>query len=252
MPKVISEGQMPKHVAIIMDGNGRWAKERGLPRLEGHRHGGEAIRRTMDACREFGVHYLTVFAFSVENWKRPQSEIDGLMKLLVRSLNRELPRLIRHRVRLRTIGDIGALPEKTQASLEKAMTATESFNEWNLIVALNYGSRNEVVRAAAQYARAVARGEEDPDRCDWERFSSYLDTSDLPDPDLLIRTSGESRLSNFLLLQSAYAEMIFSPVYWPDFSRKHFIEAIESFQQRERRYGLTGDQIREQPTTTRS
>ena len=250
MAKVIPAGQMPNHVAIIMDGNGRWAKERGLPRLEGHRHGGEAIRRTMDVCRELGIHYLTVFAFSVENWKRPQSEIDGLMKLLVRALNRELPGLIRNRVRLRTIGNLDALPEKTRTSLQRAMAATESFDEWNLIVALNYGSRSEVARAAADYARAVVNGDEDPEKCDWERFARYLDTSELPDPDLLIRTSGENRLSNFLLLQCAYAEMVFSPVFWPDFSRKHLLEAIDCFQQRERRYGLTGDQIRDQPVGT--
>jgi len=250
MGKVFSAGKIPEHVAIIMDGNGRWAKERGLPRLEGHRNGGEAIRRAMDSCREFGVHYLTVFAFSVENWKRPQSEIDGLMKLLVRSINKELPRLIKNRVRLRTIGDIEALPPKTQASLRKAMTATESFDEWNLVLALNYGSRNEVVRAARDYARDAASGAENPDECTWDRFSNYLDTADLPDPDLLIRTSGETRLSNFLLLQCAYAEMIFLPVFWPDFSRDHFIEAIEIFRQRERRYGLTGEQVRDLPVAT--
>ncbi|MEZ5276308.1 MAG: polyprenyl diphosphate synthase [Opitutaceae bacterium] len=242
-----SKGQTPRHVAIIMDGNGRWAKERGLPRLEGHRQGGNAIREAMETCRELGIRYLTVFAFSVENWKRPQSEIDGLMKLLVRSINHELPDLVRKRVRLRTIGEIEDLPPKTLATLKKAMAATAQFEDWNLIVALNYGSRSEVVRAAVEFSKAVARGEEDPDTCDWSRFSRYLDTADIPDPDLLIRTSGETRLSNFLLLQCAYAEMFFSPVYWPDFSRDHFLEAIDNYRKRERRYGLTGEQVRRQP-----
>ena len=242
-----SMGQTPRHVAIIMDGNGRWAKERGLPRLEGHRQGGNAIREAMETCRELGIRYLTVFAFSVENWKRPQSEIDGLMKLLVRSINHELPDLIRKRVRLRTIGEIEDLPPRTLATLKKAMAATAHFDDWNLIVALNYGSRSEVVRAAGEFAKAVARGEEDADSCDWACFSRYLDTADIPDPDLLIRTSGETRLSNFLLLQCAYAEMFFSPVYWPDFSRGHFLEAIDNYRKRERRYGLTGEQVRRQP-----
>jgi len=247
MGKDFSGRNTPNHVAIIMDGNGRWAKERGLPRLEGHRRGGQAIRRAMKTCREFDIRYLTVFAFSVENWKRPKDEIDGLMKLLVRSINRELPDLIRRKVRLRTIGCIDDLPSQTRDTLRKAIDATAEFNEWNLIMALNYGSRSEVARAAGQYAKAVARGDEDPASCDWTRFSRYLDTADIPDPDLLIRTSGETRLSNFLLLQCAYAEMFFSPVFWPDFSREHFIEAIKSFQTRERRYGLTGEQIRDRP-----
>jgi undecaprenyl diphosphate synthase len=218
-----------------------------LPRLEGHRQGGQAIREAMETCRELGIRYLTVFAFSVENWKRPQSEIDGLMKLLVRSINRELPDLVRKRVRLRTIGCIDDLPPKTLSTLRKAIDATAAFEDWNLVVALNYGSRSEVVRAAAEFARAVIRGEEDPDSCDWSSFSRYLDTAGIPDPDLLIRTSGETRLSNFLLLQCAYAEMFFSPVYWPDFSRAHFLEAVENYRKRERRYGLTGEQVRRQP-----
>lgn len=247
MGKDLPAVKTPNHVAIIMDGNGRWAKERGLPRLEGHRRGGEAIRRAMETCREFGIRYLTVFAFSVENRNRPKDEIDGLMKLLVRSINHELPDLIRRKVRLRTIGCIDDLPSRTLESLRKAMDATAGFDEWNLIMALNYGSRNEVARAARQYAEAAIQGNENTASCDWTRFSRYLDTADIPDPDLLIRTSGETRLSNFLLLQCAYAEMFFSPVFWPDFSREHFVEAIENFRSRERRYGLTGEQVRRQP-----
>jgi undecaprenyl diphosphate synthase len=252
MGKDFSAGKTPNHVAIIMDGNGRWAKERGLPRLEGHRQGGEAIRRTMETCQEFGIRYLTVFAFSVENWKRPKDEIDGLMKLLVQSIKKELPRLVRQKIRLRTIGTIDDLPSQTLASLRNAVNATAGFDDWNLIMALNYGSRNEVVRAAQQYSEAAIRGDEDPASCNWTQFSRYLDTADIPDPDLLIRTSGETRLSNFLLLQCAYAEMFFSPVLWPDFSREHFLEAIESFRGRERRYGLTGDQVQEKPATVQS
>ena len=206
----------------------------------------------METCREFGIRYLTVFAFSVENWRRPKDEIDGLMKLLVRSINHELPDLIRRKVRLRTIGCIDDLPPKTLGSLRKAIDATAGFDEWNLIMALNYGSRNEVARAARKYTEAVIRGDEDTAACDWTRFSNYLDTADIPDPDLLIRTSGETRLSNFLLLQCAYAEMFFSPVFWPDFSREHFVEAIESFRSRERRYGLTGEQVRGQPSIIQS
>jgi undecaprenyl diphosphate synthase len=240
-----AHANVPLHVAIIMDGNGRWAKAHGLPRIEGHRRGGEAVREILSGCNELGIRYLTLFAFSAENWRRPADEIDALMKLLVTFLRRETTELVKREVHLHVVGQPAELPLAVQDELSRAMAATAHFEQWHLALALNYGSRQEAAAAARAYAEAVARGEEDPAKCSWERFHRYLYTSDLPDPDLIIRTSGEKRLSNFLLLQGAYAEFYFSPVHWPDFTRKQLREAVECFQRRERRYGLTGDQVRE-------
>jgi undecaprenyl diphosphate synthase len=233
------------HVAIIMDGNGRWAKARGLPRIEGHRRGGDTVRTVLDACNEFGIRYLTLFAFSSENWKRPADEVGSLMNLLVRFLTRETSALVRRGVRLHAIGQWRDLPPKARAALERAMAQTAHCDERHLTLALSYGSRQEAASAARAYAEAVLRGEEKPEECSWERFSRYLDTRDLPDPDLIIRTSGESRLSNFLMLQGAYSELYFSPVPWPEFGREHLLEAVNCFKRRERRYGLTGEQLHE-------
>jgi undecaprenyl diphosphate synthase len=234
----------PTHIGIIMDGNGRWAKQRGLPRIEGHRRGVETVRSIIDAARELGISYLTLYAFSVENWKRPGEEVSSLMSLLEFFLRKETKTLVKNRVRLLTIGRTQELPEGVQKELEKAKHATAQFREHTLILALNYGSRTEVVDAARAYASAVASGKEKLNDSSWTTFSRFLYTADVPDPDLIIRTSGETRVSNFLLLQAAYAEFIFSPVLWPDFTKSDLADAVAQFAQRERRFGLTSEQVK--------
>ncbi len=236
--------KIPLHIAIIMDGNGRWAKQHGLPRLEGHRRGVETVRTVVDAARELGIHYITLYAFSVENWKRPTDEVSGLMGLLDFFLKRELDNLIKNRVRLLTIGRTQDLPAGVQRELNRVIAATKDFTEWTLVLALNYGSRTEVADAAKAYATAVTEGRERLEDNSWEKFSRYLYTADIPEPDLLIRTSGEQRVSNFLLLQCAYSEMVFTPVFWPDFGKAELQSAIEEYGRRERRYGLTTEQIK--------
>ena len=236
--------KIPQHVAIIMDGNGRWANQHGLPRLEGHRRGVETVRTVVDAARELGIRYLTLYAFSVENWKRPTAEVSGLMGLLDYFLKRELDNLIKNRVRLLTIGRTQDLPANVQRELNRVIAATQGFTEWTLVLALNYGSRTEVADAARAYAAAVREGRERLEEASWENFSRYLYTADIPEPDLLIRTSGEQRVSNFLLLQCAYSEMVFTPVFWPDFGKADLQSAIEEYGRRERRYGLTSEQIK--------
>lgn len=236
--------KIPQHVAIIMDGNGRWAQKRGLPRLEGHRRGVETVRTVVDAAREIGIRYLTLYAFSAENWKRPGDEVSGLMGLLDFFLKRELNNLIKEKVRLRTIGRIDALPENVRRELERVKEATRHFTDWNLVLALNYGAQSEAADAARAYAEAVQAGREKLADASWDRFRRYLQTSDLPEPDLLIRTSGELRLSNFLMLQLAYAELVFTPTLWPDFDRTDLLAAVEEYGRRNRRYGLTAEQIK--------
>jgi undecaprenyl diphosphate synthase len=238
-----ASANLPRHVAIIMDGNGRWAKQHGLPRIEGHRRGVETVRTIIDATRALGIRYLTLYAFSAENWQRPADEVSGLMSLLEFFLRRETKVLVKNGVRLHTIGRIDELPAGPRKELKNAVAATRHFTDWNLVLALNYGSRTELADAASAYAAAVAAGREKPGEASWAAFSRYLYTAGLPDPDLLIRTSGETRLSNFLLMQCAYAEMIFSPVLWPDFTKAELAAAIEEYQHRERRYGLTSEQV---------
>jgi len=235
---------VPHHVAIIMDGNGRWAKQRGLPRIEGHRRGVETVRTTTFAARDLGVKMLTLYAFSVENWKRPQDEVGGLMSLLEYYLKKELETFIRDRVRLRTIGRTEELPASVQKILRTTMEETRHFTEYTLVLALNYGSRTEVVDAARAYAAAVASGKEKLNDGSWSTFSRYLATADMPDPDLVIRTSGETRVSNFLLMQAAYAEFFFTPVLWPDFTKADLSAAIADYNRRERRFGLTSEQLK--------
>jgi undecaprenyl diphosphate synthase len=235
---------LPAHVAIIMDGNGRWAKQRGLPRLEGHRRGVETVRSIMDAARELGIRCLTLYAFSVENWKRPAEEVGALMHLLEFFLKKEIKTLVKNRVRLRTIGRTVELPAPVRRQLDAAIAATAAFTEHTLVLALNYGARSEIVDAARAYAAAVAAGREKLNDGSWETFSRYLYTADLPDPDLVIRTSGETRVSNFLLLQSAYAEFVFTPVLWPDFTKADLAAAVATYAQRERRFGLTSEQLK--------
>jgi len=243
-PAHVDPAKIPAHVAIIMDGNGRWARQRGLPRIEGHRRGVETVREIVDAARELGVRYLTLYAFSVENWQRPADEVGALMSLLEIFLKREVKNLIKNRVRLRTIGRTHELPGPVQTQLQRALDATAHFTDYTLALALNYGSRTEIVDAARAYAAAVAAGREKLNDSSWATFSRYLYTADLPDPDLVIRTSGETRVSNFLLLQAAYAEFLFIPVLWPDFTKAHLAEAIATFARRERRFGLTGEQLK--------
>jgi undecaprenyl diphosphate synthase len=236
--------KIPQHVAIIMDGNGRWAKSRGLPRLEGHRRGVDTVRTVVDAAREIGIRCITLYAFSAENWKRPADEVSGLMGLLDYFLKRELDNLIKNRVRLLTIGRTEALPANVQRELNRVIEATKDFTEWTLVLALNYGSRSEVADAARAYAAAVQAGTEKLADASWENFSRYLYTARIPEPDLLIRTSGEQRVSNFMLLQCAYAEMVFTPVLWPDFGKADLQSAVDEYGRRERRYGLTTEQIK--------
>ncbi len=234
----------PNHVAIIMDGNGRWAQKRGLPRIEGHRRGVETVRAIIDAARELGIHTLTLYAFSAENWKRPQDEVGALMGLLEYFLKKETATLIKNRIRLRTIGRTHELPEGVRAELARTVAATADFTGSTLVLALNYGARTEVIDAARAYAAAVAAGKEKLNDDSWATFSRYLYTNDLTDPDLVIRTSGETRVSNFLLMQAAYAEFVFTPVLWPDFTKADLAAAVAAYAQRERRFGQTSAQVK--------
>ncbi len=229
----------PVHVAIIMDGNGRWARARGLPRIAGHQQGAEVVRRTVTHCGELGVSYLTLYAFSSENWKRPSAEVDDLMGLLRHYLQREREELARAGVRIRFIGDRRRLGGDIITLVEQAEARTRSNTGITLTVALNYGARREIVEAARLAAKDAVAGRVDPDDIDEDGFASYLETAGLPDPDLLIRTSGEQRVSNFLLWQLAYTELVFIPVMWPDFSKDELEFAINEFHRRERRYGAS-------------
>ncbi|MES0154287.1 isoprenyl transferase [Mesorhizobium sp. M0018] len=227
----------PAHVAIIMDGNGRWAKARGLPRLAGHRAGVEALRKTVRAAPGLGISFLTVYAFSSENWSRPKSEVSDLMGLLKLFIRRDLAELHQSGVRIRVIGDRAGLQPDIRGLLEEAETLTLSNGALTLVIAFNYGGRDEIVRTARKLAAAVARGEIESEAITADSFASSLDTEGIPDPELVIRTSGELRLSNFLLWQAAYSELVFLPCYWPDFSREHLSDALRDFAGRERRFG---------------
>lgn len=227
----------PAHVAIIMDGNGRWAKARGLPRVAGHRAGVEALRQTVRAAGDLGVSWLTVYAFSSENWSRPKSEVSDLMGLLKLFIRRDLAELHQSGVKVRIIGDRSGLEGDIKMLLEEAETLTRGNTAFNLVIAFNYGARDEIVRAARGIAEKAAAGEMTPESITAESFSTFLDTADIPDPDLVIRTSGELRLSNFLLWQAAYSEFVFLPCFWPDFGRAHLSEALQQYAARERRFG---------------
>jgi undecaprenyl diphosphate synthase len=231
------EFDIPRHVAIIMDGNGRWAAQRGLPRTEGHRRGVEALRRTVRAAAELGIGALTIFSFSAENWSRPPSEIRDLMGLLRRFIRHDLADLHRSNVRVRIIGERDGLAADIASLLQEAEDLTRANTGLVLVVAFNYGSRQEIARAARRAAADVAAGRLQPNAVTTELLSRYLDAPDLPDPDLIIRTSGEQRLSNFLLWQAAYSELIFVPVFWPDFDRAALEGAIAEYHRRERRFG---------------
>jgi undecaprenyl diphosphate synthase len=228
----------PQHVAIIMDGNGRWARKRGLPRTMGHRQGVEAVRETVRAAGEAGIQYLTLFAFSSENWSRPEEEVRDLMGLLKLFIRRDLADLERENVRVRVVGGRDDLDGEVLSLLLEAEERTRENTALDLIIAFNYGGRDEIARAMRRIARRVAKGELDAEKVDEAVISSHLDTASIPDPDLIIRTSGEQRLSNFLLWQAAYAEFVFVPCLWPDFDRTAFLEALGQFGNRERRFGM--------------
>src|SRR5262245_20993535 len=228
---------LPTHVAIIMDGNGRWAKQRGLPRIEGHRHGAESARAIIRAAGELGIKYLTLYAFSAENWNRPKDEVDALMKYLVHYLKSETSELNKNNVRLEVIGQIYRLPENVQEHLKKSITTLSKNNGLTLVMALSYGSRIEIVEAVRSIAEKAKQGKLDPADITEQVISQHLWTRSLPDPDLLIRTSGEMRVSNFLLWQISYAELVITPTLWPDFRKAQFYAALEEYHQRHRRFG---------------
>ncbi|MFT4175807.1 MAG: isoprenyl transferase [Luteolibacter sp.] len=228
---------IPRHIAIIMDGNGRWAKERGKPRLFGHRAGAESVREVTEGCKELGVEFLTLYAFSSENWNRPASEVDALMKLLEEFLQEKSVDLKKQNVRLQAIGQLHRLPASTRALLEKIIVETAGNTSLTLILALSYGAREEIVEAARSLATDAANGTLSPDTIDASLFSSRLQTSGFPDPDLLIRTSGEMRVSNFLLWQISYAEMVIVKKFWPEFRREDLKSAVAEYQSRHRRFG---------------
>ena len=233
---------LPQHVAIIMDGNGRWAKSKGLPRLEGHRRGEKSAKATIKEARKLGIPYLTLFAFSTENWKRPPKEVSALMRMFHRVLDNEIKDLFENDIRLRIIGQRENLDPKIQKLIESAEKKTENCTGMTLCMALSYGGRGEIVDAAKSLAKDVASGTLNPEDITQETLSSRLYAPDIPDPDLLIRTSGESRISNFLLWQCAYSEICISPVFWPDFNEDEFHRCINEFSNRDRRFGMTDEQ----------
>ena len=238
--------RLPEHVAIIMDGNGRWAEEKGEDRLFGHFHGVESVRDIVEGAAELGIGYLTLYAFSTENWDRPANEVAGLMSLLVDTIRKEVPTLNKNNIRLQVIGDRKMLPDFAQEELEEALALTAANTGLTLVMALSYSSRWEITNAVKQIAMDVKAGSLDPQQINQDTIADYLCTKGIPDPALVIRTSGEFRISNFLLYQLAYAELYFTPILWPDFRKPNLYEAILDFQQRERRFGKTGKQIQQE------
>jgi undecaprenyl diphosphate synthase len=237
--------RLPRHIAIIMDGNGRWAQEKGQDRLYGHFHGVESVRNIVEGCAELGIGYLTLYAFSTENWDRPQYEVTGLIELLVETIRKETETLNKNNIKLHVIGDIKMLPEYARNELNESLAITSKNTGLNLVMALSYSSRWELVQAVQHIAEDVKAGKIDPATINQDTLQQYLVTSNFPDPELMIRTSGEYRISNFLLYQLAYAELYFTNVRWPDFRKENLYEAILDFQRRERRFGKTSDQVQE-------
>jgi len=243
MKENILGGHIPKHIAIIMDGNGRWAKERSLPRVAGHKEGVNSVREITRACGEIGVKHLTLYTFSTENWRRPKAEVSALMTLLLKTISTEVRELHKNNVRFTAIGDLKKLPKSTQKGIFDGIDITKNNTGLNLCLALNYGSRQEMVSAVQAIAKKVKKGDLKLDEIDETIFSNTLSTSDMPNPDLLIRTSGEYRLSNFLLWQCAYSEIIMTKTFWPGFREDALIEAILEYQSRERRFGKVSEQV---------
>jgi len=239
----IDQNRLPEHIAIIMDGNGRWARQKGQLRVFGHKHGVTSVRETAEAAAELGVNYLTLYAFSTENWKRPRAEVNALMKLLVQTIHKETKTLHENNIKLEAIGDLDSLPKVTRDELNAAIRDTKDYDRMTMILALSYSSRWELTQAAGKMAKAIESKTLKPEDINQEKFSSFLTTSKFPDPELLIRTSGEYRISNFHLWQIAYAELYFTSTLWPDFRKEHLYEAIVDFQNRERRFGKTSEQL---------
>lgn len=239
----INIDKLPQHIAVIMDGNGRWAKRHNKARVFGHQNGVQAVREISEGAAELGVKYLTLYAFSKENWNRPAFEVNTLMKLFVKTVDKEMATLNKNNIRLNALGDLETLPKETYKALMKGMKSTESNDGMTLSLALNYSSRWEIIDAVKRIAGEVKEGRVDLNGINENLFSNYLTTSDMPDPELLIRTSGENRISNFLLWQISYSELYFSDVLWPDFSKEELYKALLSYQNRERRFGLTGEQL---------
>ena len=239
----INPDRIPRHIAIIMDGNGRWAKRQGLARMFGHKQGVETVHRITEAAAELGIQYLTLYAFSTENWNRPKEEVDALMVLLVDTIVKETPTLMKNNIVLQTIGDLSRLPQATRDKFLECIEQTSQNAGLTLIIALSYSARWELIQAAKHIAQAVQNGQLLPEDINEEVLSNHLTTAQYPDPDLLIRTSGELRISNFLLWQLAYSEMYFTPCLWPEFTNEEFYHAIVDYQGRERRFGKTSEQI---------
>lgn len=240
----IDLNRLPKHVAIIMDGNGRWAKQRGKPRVFGHHNGVTSVREVTEAAAELGINYLTLYAFSTENWSRPTAEVTALMTLLVQTIYSEVDTLNKNNIRLQAIGDLSKLPTRTYKALLDGIEKTKNNTRMTLVLALNYSAKWEILNAVKNIATATQQGTLTPDNIDEVVFEQHLCTQGIPDPELMIRTSGEHRLSNFLLWQLAYAEFYFTEVFWPDFRKKDFLQAIWDYQHRERRFGKTSEQIK--------
>lgn len=239
----INKDKMPKHIAIIMDGNGRWAKKQGKDRIFGHQHGVDSVDKVTEAAAELGIEYLTLYAFSTENWNRPQQEVDALMEILSEALRTHIEKISKNNVRLMMIGDMKRMTEKTQKNFSEAMKYTEKNNGLKLILALSYSSRWEIIEAVRKIAEDTKNGKIETSGINEKTFSNYLTTAGIPDPDLLIRTSGELRISNFLMWQLSYSELYFTDIPWPEFKKEQFYEAIVDYQQRERRFGKTSEQI---------
>jgi undecaprenyl diphosphate synthase len=243
LKQLIDTDRLPQHIAIIMDGNGRWAKQHGQPRVFGHHNGVKSVRETTEAAAEIGIKYLTLYAFSTENWGRPKYEVDALMTLLVDTLHKEIATLNKNNIRLQAIGDLSKLPSSTYRALLDGIANTSTNTRMTLVLALNYSAKWEILEATRQMAALVKDGKLELDQIDEATFANALSTRGIPDPELLIRTSGENRLSNFLLWQLAYAEFHFTPTMWPDFRKDHLFQAIIDFQNRERRFGKINEQV---------
>ncbi len=237
--------KLPKHIAIIMDGNGRWAKKHGKPRVFGHRNGVQSVREATEAAAELGVEYMTLYAFSTENWGRPVAEVNALMSLLVQTIRKEIATMNKNNIRLQAIGDLEKLPPKSYKALLEGIENTKNNTRMTLVLALNYSAKWEIIRAVKQLAKSSKDGTINPDDITEATFDASLSTKGIPHPELLIRTSGEQRISNFLLWQIAYAELAFLPIYWPEFRKEHLYQAIIDYQNRERRFGKTSDQLTE-------
>jgi undecaprenyl diphosphate synthase len=244
MKEALDQERIPRHIAIIMDGNGRWAKKKGAMRIFGHHHAIKAVRDAIEGANDLGVQYLTLFSFSTENWSRPQDEVNGLMQLMVKTIADEVPMMMKNNIRMLSIGDVKNLHKSAYEKLEEAKRITSNNTGLKLVLALSYSGQWELTEATRRIAQKISEGKLKTEDITQQVMADHLDTHGMPDPELMIRTSGEFRISNFLLWQLAYTELYFTPVLWPDFRREHLIAAIEDFQKRERRFGMTGEQVK--------